>query len=283
MYLKIENGRAIVDCYAMALYVDHEFTEAAYRNLPYYSIIGTKVQFLGIGMMRFFGNETEMKNPDSVKAHPLGIPMLIMSEPSEIDAGNVRFSRTGPLRKCAILTYYKGDAILTSTEAIKNSDAAMMVLSRLEQGKLDYLTPEVSVGILRDTQDFNKVGFRIPSEEEEIFVAERYRDPDNPTRKYRYHEGKIKDPTNMVSYNARVEMHQGSSFSGLMGEDVQQGLILACNREEEGIRVPQTSFEALIRGEDMTSWAERDYTTKAMDTSTDLGVPSEEEVYSDEE
>ena len=254
---KTEDKQVLVDCYCMQVYLPHEFRDLAYRSTPYYSMLGTKCRYLGVGMMRFYANEKELEKPENVKCHPLGIPALITSEPNTIDVDEVRFSKNGPLRRCLILTFYKGDRFMVSSEAIQNSDACMMYLARLEQGKLDMYDPQVAISMLRDVQRMNKLSLRIPSEEEEIFVVERYRDPDHPGRKARYHTGNF-EPDSMVSHNSRVESHKTTTYSAIFGEDVSSALISSVNRYDAGVRDEASMAEALFRSMDMSQFAKED-------------------------
>ncbi|MCM1295216.1 MAG: hypothetical protein NC311_06715 [Muribaculaceae bacterium] len=193
-----------------------------------------------------------------MKSYPLGIPMLITTEPYEVDVRDVRLSKNGPPRKCVVMSYNKGDAFLTNNEVIKNVDAMMMLLSRLEQGKLDYMPPEVAVQIIRDCEKMNGINLRIPSEEMEIFVAERYRDPSHPTRKYRYHTGAV-DPDSMVSHNMRTDAIQGTTFQGVMHEDINSALVAAVNRKDSGVIDDPSPFERVIRGLDMEEYKKADH------------------------
>lgn len=258
---KTVNGQMLVDCYALEVYLPHEYVNSAYRGAPFYSMLGSKVKFLGVGNMRFFKNEKELADPESVKSHPLGTPMLITSEPAEIDVREVRLSKGGQLRKCVVLTYYKGDLFLVSTGTIKTTDAMMMTLSRLEQGKLDHVTPEVAVSIIHDCEIMNGLSLRIPSEELEIFVGERYRDPSSPRFKYRHHEGEV-DPDTMISHNMRTDAIQSTTFQGLTHEDVNSALLAAINRKDAGIVDEPTMMERLMRGLDMEDLKKSDYGTE---------------------
>ncbi|MCM1230177.1 MAG: hypothetical protein NC489_08590 [Ruminococcus flavefaciens] len=254
---KFEKEKVVVDCFAVELYLPAEYADSAYRGTPYYSVLGTKIKFLGIGNFRFFNSEKEMEHPENYPCYPFGIPMLITTEPMEIDVRNVKFSKDGPERNCLVLTYLKGDPFIVNKEVIKNSDPLMMYLSRLEQGKLDHIPPEVAVQILQDCESMNGLSLRIPSEEEEIFIAERYRDPDHPERAYRYHTGNL-DPDRIVSRNMRTDAHQATTFQAVMHEDISTGLITSTNRHRRGETDQIGLFEALIRGKDMSQFAEQD-------------------------
>lgn len=254
----LDKSRMLVDCYALEVYLPADYVDSAYRGSPFYSILGTKVKYLAVGNMRFFKSEKELETPEEIKCHPLGIPMLIMSEPNEIDVREVRFSKGGPLRKCIVLTYYKGDAFMVNNETIKSTDAMMMILSRLEQGKLDHLPPEIVVQLVRDCETMNGISLRIPSEEMEIFVAERYRDPNHPTRKYRFHTGAV-DPDSMISHNMRTDAMQGTTYQGVMHEDISNSLIAAANRHNSGHIDEPTTIEMVVRGLDMSRLKEEDY------------------------
>lgn len=256
--LKTVGNQMIIDTFAMEVYLPAEYVTSAYRGSAYYSVLGTKIRFLGIGSMRFFKSQKELDDPESVKSHPLGVPMLITTEPYGVDIREIRLSKGGPLRKCVIMSYNKGDRFLVNTEVIKNVDAMMMLLSRLEQGKLDFVPPEVAVQMVRDCETMNGISLRIPSEEMEIFVAERYRDPSHPGRKYRFHTGAV-DPDSMVSYNMRTDAIQGTTFQGVMHEDINSALIAAANRKDAGVVDDPSPFERVIRGLDMDEYKEADY------------------------
>lgn len=264
--LKDTGTQMIVDSFAMEVYLPAEYVNSAYRGAPYYSVLGTKIRMLGIGMIRFFSSQKQLDDPESVKAYPLGIPMMITTEPREVDVRDVRFSKGGPLRKCVILSYTKGDTFLVNNEVIKNSDVMMMVLSRLEQGKFDYIPPEVAVQIVHDCEKMNGISLRIPSEELEIFVAERYRDPSHPTRKYRFHTGAV-DPDSMVSHNMRTDAIQSSTYTAVMHEDINSALVAAVNRKEAGIVEDPAPFERIVRGLDMDEYKEADYTPVNIETN----------------
>ena len=254
---KTEDKQVLVECYAAQILLPAEYQDISYRSTPYYAMLGTKCRYIGIGMMRFFNNDKELNNEENVKCHPLGVPALITSEPDNVDIRDVRFSKKGPLRRCLVLTFYKGDKFMVSAEAIQNSDACMMYLARLEQGKLDMYDPKVGIEMLRDVQVMNKLNLRIPSEEEEIFVVERYRDPDHPGRKARYHTGNY-EPDSSISHNSRVESHKTTSYAAVMGEDINSGLIASVNRYNDGIRDDASMAEDLFLSRDMSKYAEAD-------------------------
>lgn len=265
------DGSIEVACYAIQVYIPEAYKDSQYRGTAFYSMLGTKVNYFGVGNMRFFQNEKEMEDIEKVKCHPLGIPMLVMAEPTSIDIDFVRFSKGGRERRCIILQFYKGDKFLLSENVIKNSNATMMYLMRLEQGKLDTVPPEVAIGMLRDVQSMNSLNMRVPSEEEEIFVAERYRDPTAPGRQYRYHTGAA-DPDSMISNNSRVVSHKTSTYASLFGEDIGTGLIYSVNRHDDGIIDEPTMAEELFLGRDMSKYAEADTVTATRVTpNTDNG------------
>lgn len=254
---KTEDKAILADCYCIHVYLPAEYQELTYRSTPFYSMLGTKCRYLGVGMMRFFQNEKELDDPEKVKCYPLGIPALITSEPSTVDIDELRYTPNGPLRKVMILTFYRGDKFMVTSEAIQNSDACMMYLSRLEQGKLSMYDPTVAISMLRDVQVMNKLSLRIPSEEEEIFVVERYRDPDQPSRKARFHTGNF-EPDSMISYSGRVSTQKTTTYSALFGEDISQSLVTSINRFDDGTRDDPSMAEALFRGMDMSGFAEEE-------------------------
>ena len=252
-----DKEKVLVNCYAMELYLPAEYADSAYRGTPFYAVLGTKIKFLGVGNFRFYQSEKEMEHPEDYPCYPFGIPMLLLTEPMEIDIRDVKFSKTGPERHCLVLTYTKGDTFIVNSEIIKSSDALMMFMARLEQGKLDHIPPEVAIQMLQDCEAMNDVSLRIPSEEEEVFVAESYRDPDRPDRAYRYHTGNI-NPDRIVSRNIRTLAHQATTFQAVMHEDISVGLMTSTNRRHRGEINSSGPFESLIMGRDMSRYAEQD-------------------------
>ena len=129
--------------------------------------------------------------------------MMITSIPTEIDTRDVQFVKNGVVRKCIVLTFYRNDVFMDNVNSISSTDNVMIYLARMEGGKLDHINPDEAMNILRDVQSYNGLSLRIPEETEEIFVTERYRDPNNHSRKIRFAD---QDQTNFdreVSLNMR--------------------------------------------------------------------------------
>lgn len=247
------KGSIFVGDYAVEVYLPYGYMGKAYRGFEYYSIIGSNVRFFGVGMMRIFSNEKELENPLSVETIPLGIPMLITSAPSNIDVRDVQYTKNGPIRRCIVLLYYKDDQFMTTTECIKSSNNVMIIMNQLEGGKLDYFPPDAMVQLFQDVQSYNNVKLRIPTEEEEIFVAERYRDPANHNKKARLSE--TMDPDKLISYNMRQEGMNTSTYQAWTNEDINTSLIVSSNRHKKGITDKIGPMEAIVRGLDMSEYA----------------------------
>lgn len=271
--LKKVNTQMLVDTFAMQVYLPADYAGSGYRALSYYSVLGSRVKYFAVGNMRFFKNQKELDDPESVPCHQLALPTLILSEPTSIDIEEIKLSKGGRPRKCIILTYMRDDLFIVNTECIVNSDITMMLLSRLEMGKLDHLSPEVVVSATRDCERINKINLRIPSEELEIFIAERYRDPAHPSRAYRYHTGAV-DPDDMVSRSMRVDAMQSTTYQGLTHEDVNSALITASNRKMSGVIDDIMPMEAIVRGLDMEDLKKSDYPDP--DTGLMPGIDQEE-------
>ena len=240
-----------VNSYALEIYLPADYMDKAYRGTPFYSLIGTQVKFFGVGNMRFYQNEKEMSTPSKVTTYPLGFPMIITSEPTEIDIRNVRFTANGPERKCIVLTYYKDDKLMATTKCIINSAHVMMWIARLEGGKLDHLSPETTVSIHSDVQKLNKASLKIPTELEEILIAERYRDPNDRSRKARFSNADDKNSDRYVSLNYREEAMKTSTYQATMYEDFNTALISSINRKNHGITDDPTIMERVVRGMDL--------------------------------
>lgn len=250
MYLVEKDKNIYVESYAMEVYLPYDYLEKAYRGNSYYSLIGSKVRYFAVGNMRFFKNEKEMENPSAIPTYTLGFPMFIISQPSDIDTREVQFVKGGVSRKCIVLTYYKDDILVDNTDCICNADAVMIVMARLEGGKLDHIPPEHAIGIFQDVQTMNKVSLRIPTEEEEIFIAERYRNPNNHSQKARFNDKA--DPDRLVSYNMRQDAMKDTTYQALTHEDFNTSLISSINRKNDGIIDEPVALERIVRGLDMS-------------------------------
>jgi len=265
MLLKAVDDAIYLDTHGLDIYLPYDYTEKAYRGNNYYSVIGTKVQFFGVGNMRFYANQKEMDAPMTVTCYPLGVPTMIMSEPSEIDVREVQFSKGGPVRKCIILTYYKGDVVVSNVNSIKKNENVMITLSRLESGKFDHLSPEVTYQIIEDVQDMNNLKLRIPPELTAIFVAERFRDPANPSQKAR-HGDPAPAPDQYVSYNTRQDAMTSTTYQAITHEDISTSLIASVNRKRSGVIDKPTVYESIVRGLDLSEQIEaRDRRLEAED------------------
>lgn len=244
------NNATYVDSFALEVYLPFDYMGKAYRGYEYYTLIGSNVRFYAVGMMRFFNNDKELQNPNSVKCYPLGIPMRIESSPSSIDIRDVQFTKNGPIRKCIVLTYYKGDAFMTTNDSIQSSNNMMILLSLLESGKLAFFPPDAMVQLLADCEKYNNIKLRVPSEEEEIFIAERYRNPANHYKKARLSTNV--DSDNLTAYNIRQDTMQTSTYQAWIGEDISSSLIVSANRHESGVIDDPTIMERIVRNMDMT-------------------------------
>lgn len=241
-----QQGNSIfVACYGLEVYLPYDYLNKEYRGTSYYSIVGDKVRYYALGNMRPSETKADMEKPFG-NVYTLGFPMIITSEPTEIDIRDVQFVRGGVSRKCIVLTFYKDDLFVENVDCIAASNNIMILMNRLEGGKLDHVLPSEAVQIFRDCQEMNKANLRIPSEEEEIFIAERYRDPEHPSRRARFSDSLSKDK--ILSYNMRQEAMQTTTYQALTHEDINTSLITSINRKKSGIRDQATIMERLVRG-----------------------------------
>ena len=249
----IKDNTAYVDAFAMEVYLPADYGDKAYRGLNYYEVAGTEVRYFGVGNMRFFDSEKEMTNPESKKVYTLGLPVIITSIPTEIDVRDVTFVKGGRVRKCIVLTFYKDDIFIKNLNVIQSNNNVMIMLSRIEGGKLDHVLPDEAVQMLQDCQTMNKLKLNIPSEEEEMMVAERYRMAGSMKH------ARFGEPDNMddiMSLNMRQEGMEASTYQAFSNEDINTSLISSINRKAAGIVDEPTSIERIVRGMDITPLVE---------------------------
>lgn len=244
-----KDKSAYCGCFAMEVYLPADYGDKAYRGLNYYEVAGTRVRYFGVGNMRFFDSEKEMTNPTSKKVYTLGLPVIITSIPTEIDVRDVVFIKGGRSRKCIVLTFYQDDVFIENTQVIQSNNNVMIMLSRIEGGKLDHVMPDEAALMLQDCQRMNKLKLKIPSEEEEMMIAERYRMSGSMKR------ARMGNPENMddvTSLNMRQEGMAGSTYQAFSNEDINTSLISSINRKNDGIIDDPTIMERIVRGLDVT-------------------------------
>lgn len=245
---RTEKEKILVDTYAVDVYVPEDYVGAAYRGTSYYSVIGTQVRYFAVANMRIYRTEKEFKDPMSVPVYPLGIPMTIMCKPTEIDTREVQFTSGGPLRKCVVLTFYKNNEFVSNTAAIASNNHIMILLNRLMGGKLTNVPPTVIAQIIPDAEKMNFASLRISPEELEMYIAERFHDPDNPRRKLRFADHVDPDSDRAASYRMREEAMQDTTFQAITHEDPNNAFIVSINRTRKGIFSQPTITERITRG-----------------------------------
>lgn len=243
-----EKEKILVDTYAVDVFVPAEYVGSEYRGTPYYSVVGDQVRYFAIANFRVYQNEKQLNDPLTVKTYPLGIPMTILCKPTERDTRDVQFTKDGPIRRCVVLTFYKNDEFVSNDAAISTSNHMMMLLGRLSGGKLTYIPPAVISQIIPIGEKMNGINLRISPEELEMYIAERYRNPNNTAQKLRFSDTVKDDSDRMVSYRMREESMQTTSFQAITHEDPNNAFITSINRKRKGIYNEPTIPERIARG-----------------------------------
>lgn len=247
---KTEKNKIFLTAYAMEIYLPYDYLTSGYRATPCYSLIGEKVRFYGVGNFRVFSSASEMDQPLKVNCYPLVVPTMLTSEPFEIDTREVQFIPNGIVRKCIVLTYHKDDIVVSNTTCIKSLNNVMITLARLDGGKLDNIPPELAISAVTEAERLNGVNLKMPSEETEMYISERYRNPNNRNQKYRFSEKQNNDK--VVSYNMREEAMQTTTYQAITHEDINNSLITSINRKKSGIIDDPTPMERVVRGLDLS-------------------------------
>lgn len=245
--LRQDHEKILVDCYAIEVYLPAEYVGSEYRGTKYYAILGNVVKYYGLGNFRVFTSEAQFKKPDGLPVYVLGIPMVLSAKPSEIDVREVQFTKGGPIRKCVVLTFYKNDEFLSNNVAICHYNQVMMLMGRITGGKMTYIPPHIQAQIIPDAERMNKVNLRFPPEEMELFLAERYRNPNNQKQKLRF-SSVDQDSDDIVSYRMREEAMQTTTYQAVTHEDINNALITSVNRTRRGEYSEPTMVERITRG-----------------------------------
>ena len=243
-----EKEKILVDAYAVEVYIPAEYVGSEYRGTPYYAIIGNQVKYFAMGNFKVFQTQKELEDPLKVKTYVLGIPMVVLCKPTEIDTKEVRFTRNGPIRRCVVMTFYKNDEFISNTATIASSANVMMMMGRISSGKLTYIPPTIVASIVPDGEKMNGVNLRIPPEELEMYISERYRDPKHPTQKLRFATGVDPYSDQLLSYRMREEAMQTTTYQSITHEDPNNAVITSVNQRREGKVFEPTTVEIITRG-----------------------------------
>ena len=241
---KTEKNSIIVTAPIIEVYLPYDYYAA-----ELFERVGENIRYYGVANFKVFNSEKERENKPSVKTYPMGISSMLIARPTETDTMEVQFTKGGKLHKCIVMTFYKNDLFLVEKNIIKNTDNAFILMNRLEAGKLDNVPPNIQADMLMYAQVLNKINFGLPSELLEIFVSEKYRDPSNPSRKYRFADASKIRGDDVVSYNMREDAMQSTAYQGFTHEDINTALITAINRKHDGIVDEPTYMERIIKGE----------------------------------
>lgn len=242
-FFKVVGEDIIVTAPIVEVYVPYD-----YFTSQLYEVVGDNVRYYAVANFKVFKNEKERENRENIATYPLGIPLFVMAHPSEIDTQEVSFKKNGITRRSIVLTFYKDDKFIVNRSCIKSADNVMVLMQRLESGKLDNIPPAMVADMLDYGQQLNSVSLNLPSEMVKIFVAERYHDPNNQSRKLRFSKAKNTDD-DIVSYNMREEAMQSTTYQAVTFEDINSAVITSINRKNAGIKDEPTYMEKIIRGE----------------------------------
>ena len=112
---------------------------------------------------------------------------------------------------------------------------------------MTYIPPHIQAQIIPDAERMNKVNLRFPPEEMELFLAERYRNPNNQKQKLRF-SSVDQDSDDIVSYRMREEAMQTTTYQAVTHEDINNALITSVNRTRRGEYSEPTMVERITRG-----------------------------------
>lgn len=243
--IKEVDNKMIVDVPILEIYLPVE-----YKDRGLYYMKGPLVEFFGVCNMKTFKTEDELEHRESVKTVPVGLALMITSNPTEIDIETVKFSPTSPQRKCVILRYYKNDELMTNTSCIISSDNVGNFVTLLENGKLDFIPVKYIRDILDRSERINKTNLRLSLEAKDAMIIECYRDPHNINRSLRH--AKNRDSDVVLSPTSREESMLSSTYQAFTFEDINSSLLASVNRARAGVVEEPTVMERIIRGDTVT-------------------------------
>ena len=240
IFKKVDT-KMIVTAPIVEAYLPFEYAE---KDLYYMK--GERVEFFGVCNIKYFQSEDELENRVSAPTIPIGISMMMISDPTDIEIMEVQFYPNGPFRKCIVLRYYQDDEFMCNTLLIKSANNVSSIMNMLENGKLTFIPIKHVTEVIQDAQDMNGINLKLPMESLEAMILDRYRDPNNRSKKYRF--AKNKDSDNITSVTPREDTMTSTTYQAVTFEDINTSLISSVNRARAGIVDEPTTMETLIRG-----------------------------------
>ena len=231
----------IVDVPILELYIPF-----SYSTSGLYGLVGEGVEVFAIANFRTFTKEADLAKRDDKDTHPLCIGAYIRSLPREIEIEEVSDYGKSKKSKKIILRYYKGDTFVVNQYIIKSVDNIMAFMGLFESGKLNGIPYDVVPDVIELAQQVGNVNLRLPRSDIETMVAERYRDPKDPSKKARFMNGY---PREVTSVNPREDLNMSTTFSTFAFEDINTSIIVADNRKAAGVVEHEVYIEKLIKGE----------------------------------
>lgn len=240
-FLAYKDMSIIVTAPIVEMYVPYEYAASGL-----YYMDGEDVKMFAVANFRIFSKESEINTRENKDAYPLCIAAFISTRPREVDVDEVALYAGSKKRKCMVLRYYKNDVFIVNRNIIKTIKNMSILMKLLEAGRLDILPYEPISKALIAAQEIDNISLGLPEEDIDGIVADRFRDPKNPSRKARFMD---KYPKEVVSVNPREEINMTSTFNAFGFEDPNSALVVAHNRHRKGVKEPENIIEKIIKGE----------------------------------
>ena len=143
---------------------------------------------------------------------------------------------------------YPKDSHIMHQSLTKNVNTATSFLDKMLSGKLPNTLNYLNIiNIWWKNLEFSGISYNVPSKIYELIVANIYRDPNNPKRRYGQYLGEGKG--NCYDYktdNVREVVKNLSTFSGMTFEAIGSMISSGVNNSLDGIEEPISPLEKII-------------------------------------
>jgi hypothetical protein len=241
--LKEKDGKIIVESAVMEVLIPK-----AYGDKGIFMELSDYFSFFCVCVARFFENKTHYDNGvgvDKVAYFPITIPVMVSSKPSLNYQEAVSVPKGSPLKDFYKLVYYKGDEFIIDKMYVKQTSNIKAALGVFDDGKMDFLSPEIQAEVLNSLGSYNDASLPLPPECVEVMVASKSMSVKDSSKYARFIESdKLEEA--VVSLNPRQMVMNTTSSRMFAFEDVNKALLVSTSRHSDGIIDKANEVERII-------------------------------------
>lgn len=235
------NGQILYNGIKMELFIPDSFFKSGLAEE-----VGSS--FYVFGNLRSLHYTNKDDDRSKAKEAILYYPLKFYTKPNTITQEKIDFGDED--QKYWVLTYYKDDIVMTTSEVIQDANNVQALMNLLMSGKLDIIEYDKIPNMIQLCKYYNGVNFGVPAAYEEVMVSDYYRSKKDPAIPARFEAAMTKDPHYYAKgITEREKVSFTSTFSGLTFEDMTTMLTMADNAKRDGREEIKSDVERVSLGE----------------------------------